>query len=205
MNSRRDEEIAASVAARRDLGSEYDDAIAAGLVERIGAEVDRRVDERISQYQRGGRQRRPRGQQRSSGQPASAAPASRPPRPSDLLAAGQPGPRLHGGRHDYVGEHQHRPRKWNLADHRHVDRHHVHQWSHLPRRPPLPTRPPLPRLTARQGATPSSSFRQGWPTGLPWLVLPGQFRALPRPARSARLHRASLHAECAWPGKGSGG
>jgi hypothetical protein len=51
MNSRRDEEIAASVAAHRDLGSEYDDAIAAGLVERIGAEVDRRVDERISQYQ----------------------------------------------------------------------------------------------------------------------------------------------------------
>ena len=55
MNSRRDEEIAASVAAHRDLGSEYDDAIGAGLVERIGAEVDRRVDERISQYQRGGR------------------------------------------------------------------------------------------------------------------------------------------------------
>ena len=55
MNSRRDEEIAASVAVHRDLGSEYDDAIAAGLVERIGAEVDRRVDERISQYQRGGR------------------------------------------------------------------------------------------------------------------------------------------------------
>jgi hypothetical protein len=52
MNSRRDEEIAASAGAHRDLGSEYDDAIAAGLVERIGAEVDRRVDERISQYQR---------------------------------------------------------------------------------------------------------------------------------------------------------
>lgn len=51
MNSRRDEEIAASVAVHRDLGSEYDDAIAAGLVERIGAEVDRRVDERVSQYQ----------------------------------------------------------------------------------------------------------------------------------------------------------
>jgi len=48
MNSPRDEEIAASVGAHRDLGTEYDDAIAAGLVERIGAEVDRRVDERIS-------------------------------------------------------------------------------------------------------------------------------------------------------------
>ncbi len=55
MNSRRDEEIATSVGAYRDLGSEYDDAIAAGLVERIGAEVDRRVDERISEYQSGSR------------------------------------------------------------------------------------------------------------------------------------------------------
>jgi hypothetical protein len=51
MNPDRDEEIAASVGAHRDLGSAYDDAIAAGLVERIGAEVDRRVDERVAQYQ----------------------------------------------------------------------------------------------------------------------------------------------------------
>ena len=51
MNPDRDEEIAASVGAHRDLGPAYDDAIAAGLVERIGAEVDRRVDERISRYQ----------------------------------------------------------------------------------------------------------------------------------------------------------
>jgi hypothetical protein len=150
MNSRRDEEIAASVGAHRDLGSDYDDAIAAGLVERIGAEIDRRIDERISQYQPGGR---PRGQQRS--QPASAAPASRSPRPSDLLAAGQPGPRLHGGRRHYVSEHQHRPRKWNLADHRHLDRHRLHQHGHLPRQPPLPTRPLLPGLTVLLGAIPS--------------------------------------------------
>jgi hypothetical protein len=47
----RDDEIAASVGAYRDLGPAYDDAIAAGLVERIGAEVDRRVDERISRFQ----------------------------------------------------------------------------------------------------------------------------------------------------------
>jgi hypothetical protein len=51
MSPSRDEEIAASVGAHRDLGPAYDDAVAAGLVERIGAEVDRRVDERISQYQ----------------------------------------------------------------------------------------------------------------------------------------------------------
>jgi hypothetical protein len=53
MNPDGDEEIAASVGAHRDLGPAYDDAIAAGLVERIGAEVDRRVDERISRYQIG--------------------------------------------------------------------------------------------------------------------------------------------------------
>jgi hypothetical protein len=58
MTQGRDEEIAASVGAHRDLGDGYDDAIAAGLVERIGAEVDRRVDERMSQYERGTRQPR---------------------------------------------------------------------------------------------------------------------------------------------------
>jgi hypothetical protein len=51
MNPSRDEEIAASVGAHRDLGPAYNDAVAAGLVDRIGAEVDRRVDERISEYQ----------------------------------------------------------------------------------------------------------------------------------------------------------
>jgi hypothetical protein len=55
MTQGRDEEIAVSVGAHRDLGPAYDGEIAAGLVERIGAEVDRRVDERISQYQRDGR------------------------------------------------------------------------------------------------------------------------------------------------------
>jgi hypothetical protein len=51
LDTGREQEIAASVGAHRDLGGSYDDAIAAGLVERIGAEVDRRVDERISRYQ----------------------------------------------------------------------------------------------------------------------------------------------------------
>ena len=54
VNTGTEQEIAASVGARRDLGGGYDDAIAAGLVERIGAEVDRRVDERMSLYQRDG-------------------------------------------------------------------------------------------------------------------------------------------------------
>jgi hypothetical protein len=52
LNTSREQEIAASVGAYRDLSDGYDDAIAAGLVERIGAEVDRRVDERVSLYQR---------------------------------------------------------------------------------------------------------------------------------------------------------
>lgn len=56
MTSSRHEDIAASLGAYRDLGPAYDDAIAAGLVERIGAEVDRRVDERISQHKRGDEQ-----------------------------------------------------------------------------------------------------------------------------------------------------
>jgi len=54
LDTGREHEIAASVGAYRDLGGGYDDAIAAGLVERIGAEVDRRVDERISRYQGAG-------------------------------------------------------------------------------------------------------------------------------------------------------
>jgi hypothetical protein len=81
MNSRRDEEIAASVAVHRDLGSEYDDAIAAGLVERIGAEVDRRVDERISQYQSGGRP--------AAGYAGNSAPAAS--QQAQRLPAGHPG------------------------------------------------------------------------------------------------------------------
>ena len=36
-------EIAASVAALRDLGPGYDQALAEGLVERIGAEIDQRI------------------------------------------------------------------------------------------------------------------------------------------------------------------
>lgn len=41
------DEISASVAARRDLGPEYDEALAQGLVERIGEEIDKRVDARL--------------------------------------------------------------------------------------------------------------------------------------------------------------
>jgi len=41
------DEIAASVAAREELGPDYDKAVAEGLVERIGEEIDKRVDARV--------------------------------------------------------------------------------------------------------------------------------------------------------------
>jgi hypothetical protein len=44
------DEIAAAGAAHRELGPGYDDAVAEGLVERISAEIDRRVDMRLAQH-----------------------------------------------------------------------------------------------------------------------------------------------------------
>ena len=42
-------EIVAATAAHRELGPGYDDAVAEGLVERIGSEIDKRVDARLAQ------------------------------------------------------------------------------------------------------------------------------------------------------------
>ena|SRR5215471_1962650 len=50
VNQQTNEEIAAATAAHRELGPGYDDAVAEGLVERIGAEVDKRVDARLTQH-----------------------------------------------------------------------------------------------------------------------------------------------------------
>ena len=47
MNVNERDEIAASVAAHAELGPRYDDAVAEGLVERIGAEIDKRIDSRL--------------------------------------------------------------------------------------------------------------------------------------------------------------
>ena len=41
------DDIAAAAAAHRELGREYDSAVAEGLVERIGAEIDKRIDSRL--------------------------------------------------------------------------------------------------------------------------------------------------------------
>jgi hypothetical protein len=47
VNADEREEIAASVAAHAELGPKYDTAVAEGLVERIGEEIDKRVDARL--------------------------------------------------------------------------------------------------------------------------------------------------------------
>ncbi len=49
MGTDRRDEIAASVAAHQDLGPGYERAVAEGLVERIGAEIDQRVATEIDQ------------------------------------------------------------------------------------------------------------------------------------------------------------
>jgi hypothetical protein len=48
------EEIRASAAAHRDLGPGYENAVAEGLVERIGEEIDRRIDARLYGHMRSG-------------------------------------------------------------------------------------------------------------------------------------------------------
>jgi hypothetical protein len=47
VNANERDEITASVAAHAELGPRYDSAVAEGLVERIGEEIDRRIDARI--------------------------------------------------------------------------------------------------------------------------------------------------------------
>ncbi len=43
------DEIGAAAAAHAELGREYDQAVAESLVDRIGAEIDRRVDAKLAQ------------------------------------------------------------------------------------------------------------------------------------------------------------
>lgn len=50
MSSDHEAEIRASLAAAAELGPGYDDAVAEGLVERIGAEIDKRIDARLGQF-----------------------------------------------------------------------------------------------------------------------------------------------------------
>jgi hypothetical protein len=59
------DEITASVAAHAELGPRYDAAVAEGLVERIGDEIDKRIDARLGTPAGPGRQ----AQQQHNGQP----------------------------------------------------------------------------------------------------------------------------------------
>ncbi len=43
-------DIAAAAAAHHELGRDYDGAIAEGLIDRIGAEIDKRMDTRLAQH-----------------------------------------------------------------------------------------------------------------------------------------------------------
>jgi hypothetical protein len=54
------DEISASVAAHAELGPRYDDAVAEGLVERIGAEIDKRIDARMHGQAGPGQRTQPR-------------------------------------------------------------------------------------------------------------------------------------------------
>jgi len=47
VNANERDEITASVAAHQELGSRFDTAVAEGLVERIGEEIDKRIDARL--------------------------------------------------------------------------------------------------------------------------------------------------------------
>ena len=49
MERRTEQELQASLAARRELGPEHEDELVAGFLQRIDREIDRRVDERVRQ------------------------------------------------------------------------------------------------------------------------------------------------------------
>jgi hypothetical protein len=88
MGSDHEAEIRASVAAHADLGPAYDDAVAEGLVERIGAEIDKRIDARLGQSGATGAPG-PGGSPRPGGSPGPGGPA--PELQGPAAPAAQPG------------------------------------------------------------------------------------------------------------------
>jgi hypothetical protein len=99
VNANERDEITASVAAHSELGPRYDSAVAEGLVERIGDEIDRRIDARLGGPSRSGGQARGGNHTPSAyqGPPAYQGPAA--PTPSMPAAAPPPPavPRRVGG------------------------------------------------------------------------------------------------------------
>ena len=92
VNANERDEITASVAAHSELGSRYDSAVAEGLVERIGDEIDRRIDARLGgpsqpgQPAQGGNHRTPAYQGPAA--PTPSMPAAAPPPPAVPRRAG---------------------------------------------------------------------------------------------------------------------
>ena len=87
------DEITASVAAHADLGPRYDSAVAEGLVERIGEEIDKRIDALIGGQPRTGPRAMPH-----PGPPAyQEPPAYQGPAPYVAPAAAPPATRRSGG------------------------------------------------------------------------------------------------------------
>jgi hypothetical protein len=78
------EDIAAAAAVQKELGREYDRALAEGLIERIGDEIDKRVDARLA-----GSRARARPAPRRDSQEL--VPASRSTWPGVILALGSMG------------------------------------------------------------------------------------------------------------------
>ena len=92
VNANERDEITASVAAHAELGPRYDSAVAEGLVERIGDEIDRRIDARVGGQSQPGWQ----SQGGNDRTPAYQGPAA--PTPSMPVAAPPPAaPRRAGG------------------------------------------------------------------------------------------------------------
>src|SRR5437764_14831215 len=85
MSSDPEAEIRASVGAHADLGPGYEDAVAEGLVERIGAEIDKRIEARLAQ----------------TGAAGPADPPGPPGPPGTAGPAGYPG--FQGGHQGYLG------------------------------------------------------------------------------------------------------
>jgi hypothetical protein len=73
------DEISASVAAHAELGPRYDAAVAEGLVERIGDEIDKRIDARLSGQPGPGQQTQRNRHQGSPAYQGPVAPALAPP------------------------------------------------------------------------------------------------------------------------------
>ena len=96
MSSDHQAEIRASVEARHDLGPGYDEALAEGLVERIGAEIDKRIEAQLRRY---GVPSAP------AFGPDGAAEAPAPPGPEPVLPPGYPAAAgyLPGGYQGYQG------------------------------------------------------------------------------------------------------